>query len=48
MTGKSAVVPIGTTVSGFVDEDVQLTMAAAAPMVVAVPAAASAPVAGSK
>ena len=44
MTGKSAVVPIGTTVSGFVDEDVQLAMAAAAPMVVAVPAAASAPV----
>lgn len=44
MTGKSAVVPIGTTVSGFVDEDVQLTMAAAAPMVVAVPTAASAAV----
>ena len=36
--------PLGTTVSGFVDEDVQLSMAASAPMVVAVPAAASAPV----
>lgn len=32
MTGTSAVLPAGTAVKGFVDEDVQLTMAAAAPL----------------
>ncbi len=43
MTGTSARVPVGSAVKGFVDEDVQLSLAAAgpAPMVVAAPAAAS-------
>ena len=31
MTGTSAMLPIGTTVKGFVDEDVPLAIAAAAP-----------------
>lgn len=36
MTGKSAVLPIGAPVNGFIDEDVQLSLAAAtaSPMVV--------------
>ncbi len=39
MTGTSAKVPLGTLVKGFVDEDVQLAIAAApmAPMVVSAP-----------
>lgn len=42
MTGTSARLPIGTAVKGFVDEDVQLNLAASAPapMVVSVPAPA--------
>lgn len=41
MTGTSAKVPVGTAVKGFVDEDVALSLAAAAlpPMRVSVPAA---------
>jgi hypothetical protein len=41
MTGTSAVLPMGTQVKGFVDEDVPLMMAAAAPapLAVGVPAA---------
>ena len=44
MTGTSARVPVGAAVKGFVDEDVQLSMAASgpAPMVVTAPAAVSA------
>ena len=44
MTGTSARVPVGAAVKGFVDEDVQLSLAdtSAAPMVVAAPAAAPA------
>jgi hypothetical protein len=44
MTGTSAMLPAGTAVKGFIDEDVQLSLAATAPtpMTVAVPA----PVAG--
>jgi hypothetical protein len=47
MTGTSARVPMGTVVKGFIDEDVPLTIAAAAPapLVVAAPVAASAAVA---
>jgi hypothetical protein len=48
MTGTSARIPIGAPVKGFVDEDVQLAMAATAPaaLTVAAPAApVSAPVA---
>lgn len=43
MTGTSARVPVGAPVKGFVDEDVQLSLAAsaAAPMVVAAPVAAT-------
>jgi hypothetical protein len=42
MTGTSAKVPVGAAIKGFVDEDVQLSLAAAAPapMTVAAPAAA--------
>jgi len=42
MTGTSARVPVGAAVKGFVDEDVQLSLAASgpAPMVVSAPAAA--------
>jgi len=36
MTGTSAMIPMGTAVKGFVDEDVPLTMAAAAPAPLAV------------
>jgi hypothetical protein len=41
MTGTSAVVPAGSTVKGFIDEDVPLNIAAApqAPMAVGAPAA---------
>lgn len=41
MTGTSAVIPAGASVKGFVDEDVQLNIAAAAPapLTVGVPAA---------
>jgi len=48
MTGTSARVPAGAAVKGFVDEDVQLSLAASAPapMVVAVPVAAPAPTSG--
>lgn len=44
MTGTSARIPVGAAVKGFVDEDVQLSLAASgpAPMVVAVPASATA------
>jgi hypothetical protein len=48
MTGTSARIPIGAPVKGFVDEDVQLAIAATAPapLIVGAPAApASAPVA---
>jgi hypothetical protein len=52
MTGTSARLPVGTAVKGFVDEDVPLTIAAAAPAPLAVaapaplvPAAAPAPAA---
>lgn len=49
MTGTSAKVPAGTVVKGFVDEDVQLAIQAAAPAPLAVgggaPVAVSAPVA---
>jgi hypothetical protein len=43
MTGTSALLPAGTVVKGFVDEDVPLQIAAAAPppMVVGTPAAAA-------
>ena len=37
MTGKSAVLPIGAPVKGFIDEDVQLSLAAAAPAPMVVP-----------
>ena len=56
MTGTSAIVPMGSTVKGFVDEDVPLALAAAAPLPLTVgppaaplstPAPATAPVAGS-
>jgi hypothetical protein len=56
MTGTSAIVPMGSTVKGFVDEDVPLALAAAAPLPLTVgapaspsspPAPAPAPVAGS-
>jgi len=51
MTGTSAMLPIGTAVKGFVDEDVALALPAAAPLPltvapaapVSVPAAAAAP-----
>jgi len=45
MTGTSAKVPMGAAVKGFVDEDVPLTMAAAAPapLAVGVPAVQPAP-----
>jgi hypothetical protein len=50
MTGTSAMLPAGTAVKGFIDEDVQLSLAATAPtpMTVAVPApvAAAASAAG--
>ena len=47
MTGTSARVPVGTAVKAFVDEDVQLSLAASGPqpMRVQVPAAISVPVA---
>lgn len=47
MTGTSAVLPVGTVVKSFIDEDVPLQIAAAAPapMVVAAPAAAPVPAA---
>ena len=43
MTGTSATVAVGAPVKGFVDEDVQLSLAAAgpAPMVVSAPVAVS-------
>lgn len=41
MTGTSAKVPLGTTVMGFVDEDVPLAMAAQAPAPLAVPVPAT-------
>ena len=44
MTGTSAIVPMGAQVKGFVDEDVQLSVAAATPAPLAV-APVSAPVA---
>jgi hypothetical protein len=44
MTGTSAVVPVGAMVKGFVDEDVQLSIAAASPAPLAV-AAPTVPVA---
>ena len=37
MTGKSAVLPIGAPVKGFIDEDVQLSLAAAAPLPMVIP-----------
>ena len=37
MTGKSAVLPIGAPVNGFIDEDVQLSLAAAAPPPMVIP-----------
>lgn len=40
MTGTSARVPVGAAVKGFVDEDVQLSLSAAAPQPMVVPAAA--------
>jgi hypothetical protein len=48
MTGKSANLPAGTTVKGFIDEDVPLVLPAtatqaAAPMVVGAPTTANAP-----
>lgn len=43
MTGTSARVPMGTVVKGFIDEDVPLTIAAAAPAPLVVSAAAPAP-----
>jgi hypothetical protein len=48
MTGTSAQLPVGTPVKGFIDEDVQLALAAAAPapMVVAVPAPVVVPAKG--
>jgi len=47
MTGTSAKVPVGTIIKGFVDEDVQLALAAAAPapLAVAVPSALAVPAA---
>jgi len=47
MTGTSAKVPVGTIIKGFVDEDVQLalTAAAPAPLAVAVPSALAVPAA---
>lgn len=46
LTGTSAVIPAGSSITGFVQEDVPLSFAKAAPepMVVASPAAAAAPV----
>jgi len=44
MTGTSAMIPVGAQVKGFVDEDVQLAMAAAAPAPLAVTPASIAPV----
>lgn len=41
VTGTSAKVPVGTIVKGFTDEDVPLTMAAAAPIPLVVGAAAT-------
>ena len=41
MTGTSAELPLGGAVNGFVDEDIELAMAAAAPAPMAVPAAAA-------
>jgi hypothetical protein len=43
MTGTSARVPVGAPVKAFVDEDVQLSLAASAvaPMVVTAPASVS-------
>ena len=48
MTGTSAQLPVGTPVKGFIDEDVQLALAAAAPapMVVAAPAPVVVPAKG--
>jgi hypothetical protein len=40
MTGTSAIVPLGASVKGFVDEDVPLALAAAAPLPLAVSATA--------
>jgi hypothetical protein len=50
MTGTSAMVPAGTTMKGYVDEDVQLALTAAAPppLVVAPPVSVSVPVAAPK
>ena len=45
MTGTSARVPMGTTVKAFVDEDVPLSLAAAAPLPMKVNVAVPAPVA---
>ena len=47
MTGTSAKVPIGTTVNGFIDEDIPLSLATAAPapMVVPTPVVISQPAA---
>lgn len=42
VTGTSAVLPKGGTVGGFIDEDVELAFASAAPAPLAVPAAAPA------
>ena len=38
MTGTSAMIPVGAMVKGFVDEDVQLALAASAPAPMVVPA----------
>lgn len=46
MTGTSAQMPIGAPVKGFIDEDVPLTIAAAAPVPLLVGAAAAMPSAG--
>ena len=42
VTGTSAVLPKGGTVGGFIDEDVELAFANAAPAPLAVPASAPA------
>lgn len=42
MTGTSAVLPKGGAVNGFIDEDVELSFAAAKPAPMEVPAAAEA------
>ncbi|HVF83924.1 MAG TPA: hypothetical protein VM913_07120 [Sphingomicrobium sp.] len=41
MTGTSAYLPVGTAVKGFVDEDVQLSMPASAPLPISVAAPAA-------